>query len=331
MSNTVDWAYLKSGFGSPMPTPQQEIGVNNAQRAGPYGAPLVAASTDNAGAFTQGEPTSDAYAAQPAPSGNATVTPSISMAAVVNSPQNGGVQPGDVTDVKNAAATLEATAKANGDPETARQAQAAMQNVSDLQNADMNRIRAATAINKADALAQLHTAYASKVPDAVEGPASYVPAKISVNDLANAKTNLARAQVAHLTADRELQGKLAEYDALRDRYMMLMDQDRMLKNDISRLQDAHDLPLVEPPTPEIPLVVRGIADAQAKLQTALNSRPAAEQELDAAEGTVTVLQKNTGAGSTALQNASLPVKEIVHNAMRTAVANANRSGAGVQM
>ena len=316
MSNTVDWAYLNSGFGSPMATPQQKF---------TYGASLVPPPND---------------VAPPVPTtpwpNTVTVglTPSVAMANAVNAGQEIGVKAGHVTELKNATASLEASAKVTGDVQTAQQARATMQNITDLQNADMRRIRATTEINKADALAQLHDAYTAGIPDigpsglAEDGTAARTSA--TLNQLADAKSQLASAQVQHLTADRELQGKVAEYDVLRDRYAALMNDAGTLKKDIAQLQRAHDLPVVEHPTLEIPLVVKSMEEAHNKLQSAIGARPAAEQALDASESSLAAMQNSVSPAETiALQKTTLPAIDIVQNAMRGAVSNARHTATNV--
>ena len=281
MANTVDWAYLNAGFGSPRVTP-------------------VAGATPS---YTNRSPTPSIFA-------GGMSTPTEDMAKMgANASAGGGVNGLTVADMKNNMASAAANARLNHDARGANDIENKMNKLNDMQSQQLRAIQNQTEGNKKNVLQQLYSQYRAENSGVGGGDGSSNGSWIS-GDLPRAKQELASAQVNHLLADRDLAGKQAEFGVLSDRYNTLIDQNRRLKAEMNQLHDAHNMPIPTPQSVEIPLLKNTVTEAKQKLATAMNSKGNAERALDVAEHVVNNMQAASTNGAEVKQASDAAVSTV---------------------
>ncbi len=284
MANTVDWAYLNAGFGSPRVTP-------------------VVGATPS---YNNRSPTPSIFA-------GGMSTPMVDMSKVaVGASTAGGMNGSTVADMKNSMASAAANARLNNDTRGANDIESKMNKLNNMQNQQLRAIQNQTEDSKKNVLQQLYSQYRTE-NSGVGGGGSSNGGWVS-GDLPRAKQELASAQVNHLLADRDLAGKQAEFGYLSDRYNTLIDQNRRLKAEMNQLQNAHDMPIPPPVSVEIPLLKNTVTEAKQKLTTAMNSKANAERALDQAEHVVNNMQA-TSTNGVEVKQASDAAVSTVKNAL----------------
>lgn len=277
MANTVDWAYLNAGFGSPRVTPAQSATPHNTNR------------TPTPSIFAKG-----------------VNTPTVNMSKLMNGTPGGSLNGAQVADMKGSIALAAANARLNNNPNGAAAMESKLAKLDNLQNQQLLAIQNQTEASKKDVLNQLYTQYVTENQGVGGGTSS----NGSFGDLPKAKQELASAQVNHLLADRDVQGKQAEFQILSERYQAVVNENKRLKDGIVELQNAHDMPVPVPQSVELPLLKNTVVEAHQQLVAAINARSNAENALDRAEHVVNNMQNASADGEDVRQASNLAMNTI---------------------